>query len=246
MIRSKQSFFDSKGLALSAKPFIAFFDSLTVVSSFLVACVNSNFQTIVFLSRGYHKTMLNMQEKNECFANHRNLKVIYKKQKPQLSSELKERIESWIKNIPKIIKNPNISWYIEGGQTYYHCAHPPKNESDLPIPYSQKELDTLNEIEKYPYLLMGYPKSEYCLYCHDKLRNNKEKTCGYTCKCYKGKKNMKRRELEADMIFWGKDLKGKNFQRLTYFYKHKIKNKMKHHSIIIDIPTRNRNTIKIV
>ncbi len=188
--------------------------------------------------------MLNIQEKNECFANLRNLKVIYKKAKPQLSKELKEKTEFLIKNIPKILKNPNIGWHIEGSQTYYHCVHPPKNEGDLPIPYTQKELDTLNEIEKNPYLLMEYPKSKYCLYCHDEVRNNLEKTCGYNCKCYKGKKNMKRRKFKADMISWGKDLKGKNFQRLTYYYDHKIKNKIKHYSIIIDLPTRNTNPKK--
>ena len=157
--------------------------------------------------------MLNIQEKKECFANLRNLKVIYKKQKPQLNTELKERIKYWIQNIPKIIKNPNIVWHTE-------------------------------ENSQIPYLLIGYPKSKYCLYCHDKLRNNREKNCGYTCKCYRGKKNGKRRELEADMISWGKDIKGKNFQRLTYLYKHKIKNKMKHHSIILDLATRNRHPNK--
>ena len=182
--------------------------------------------------------MLNIQEKKECSANLRNLKECYKKEKPQLNGELQRRIKSWIKNIPKIIRNPNIVWHTEGGQTYYHCVH------DLQIPYSQKELDTLNEIEKYPYLRIGYPKSKHCISCHKELRNNKEKNCDDSCKSYKGKKNMKRRELEADMISWGKDIKGKNFQRLTYYYKHKIKNKMKHHSIIIDLPTRNRHTNK--
>jgi len=167
-----------------------------------------------------------------------------KKEKPQLNGELQRRIKSWIKNIPKIIRNPNIVWHTEGGQTYYHCVHPLKNEGDLPIPYSQKELDTLNEIEKYPYLRIGYPKSKHCISCHKELRNNKEKNCDDSCKSYKGKKNMKRREFEADMISWGKDIKGKNFQRLTYLYKHKIKNKMKHHSIILDLATRNRHPNK--
>lgn len=185
-----------------------------------------------------------IEQKNKCFDILCNLKVIYKKQKPQLSNVKQERIESWIKNIPKIIKNPNIVWHTEGGQTYYHCVHPPKNKGDLPIPYTQKELDTLNEIEKYPYLRIGYPKSKYCLYCHDELRNDMEKNCGYTCKCYRGKRNGKRRELRADMISWGRDPTGKNFLRTTYYYKHKIKNKMKHHSIIIDLPTRNRNPTK--
>ena len=185
-----------------------------------------------------------IEQKNKCSDILRNLKVIYKKQKPQLSKAKQERIESWIENSPKIIKNPNIVSHTEGGQTYYHCVHPPKNKGDLPIPYTQKELDTLNEIEKYPYLQIGYPKSKYCLYCHKELRNNMEKNCGDSCKSYRGKKNGKRRELEADMISWGKDIKGKNFQRLTYLYKHKIKNKMKHHSIILDLATRNRHPNK--
>jgi len=157
--------------------------------------------------------MLTIQKKKECFTNLRNLKECYKKEKLQLNGELQKRIESWIKNIPKIIRNPNIVWHTEGNF-------------------------------QIPYLLIGYPKSKYCLYCHDELRNNMEKNCGYTCKCYRGKKNMKRRELKADMISWGKDIKGKNFQRLTYYYDHKIKNKIKHHSIIIDLPTRNTNPKK--
>ena len=157
--------------------------------------------------------MLNIQEKNECFANLRNLKECYKKEKPQLNGELQRRIESWIKNIPKIIRNSNVVWHIEGNF-------------------------------QIPYLLIGNVKSKYCLCCHDELRNNMEKNCGYACKQYRSKKNGKRRKLEADMISWGKDIKGKNFQRLTYYYKHKIKNKMKHHSIIIDLPTRNRNPTK--
>ena len=185
-----------------------------------------------------------MEQKNKCFDILCNLKVIYKKQKPQLSKTKQERIESWIKNIPKIIKNPNIPWYTEGGQIYYHCVHPPKNEGDLSIPYSQKELDTLNEIEKYPYLRIGYPKSKHCISCHKELKNNKEKNCDDSCKSYKGKKNMKRKKLRADLISWGKDIEGKNFQRLTFFYKHKIKNKMKHHSIILDLATRNRHPNK--
>jgi len=168
---------------------------------------------VFLLTRGYHKIMLNIQEKNECFANLRNLKECYIKEKPQLSRELKERIESWIKIIPKIIKNPIIVWHTEGNF-------------------------------QIPYLKIGYPKSKYCLYCHDELRNNMEKNCGSSCKSYRSKKNRKRRELEADMISWGKDIKGKNFQRLTYLYKHKIKNKMKYHSIIIDLSTRNRNPKK--
>ena len=187
---------------------------------------------------GYLKTTLNPESKsvNESL---NNLKLIYEKQKSNFPLEIRQRIESWIKNIPKIIKNPNISWYTEGGQTYYHCAHPPKNESDLPIPYSQKELDTLNETEKYPYLQIGHPKSKYCLYCHKELSNNMEKNCSYSCKSYRGKKNEKRKKLGANMIAWGKDIEEKNFQRLTYLYKHKIKNKMKQHSIIIDLATRN-------
>ncbi len=159
--------------------------------------------------------MLNTQEKNEFFTALRNLKECYKKEKPQLSGELRDRIESWIKNTLKIIKNPNIGYHTEGNF-------------------------------QIPYLKIGHPKSKYCLYCHKELRNNMEKNCGDSCKSYRGKKNAKRRELKADMISWGKDIEGKNFQRLTYFYKHKIKNKMKHHSIIIDIPTRNRNHSKIV
>jgi len=98
-----------------------------------------------------------------------NVKSIYKDLKPTLNRELQKRIESWIKNIPKIIKNPNISWYTEGGQTYYHCVHPPKNEGGIPIPYSQTELDILNENEKFPYLKIEYPKSKYCLYCHNEV-----------------------------------------------------------------------------
>ena len=166
--------------------------------------------------------------------------------------EIRERIESWIKNFPKIIKNPNTPYFTEGDQTYYHCVHPPKKEGDLPLPYTKEELDEINELEKFPFLKIGHPQSNYCLHCGQDLdiirkpdntmakSHDVDKYCCNDCKSYRGKKNQRRKKINANLIVWGKDNYEKNFVKAVYHYQCENPKRLNPHIIQINLPTRNR------